>query len=119
MTLLPALLVICGRWIFWPKRPTFGSPEPTRTGFWARVGRVDRAAAAAGAGWSPPSLLGIACLGLFRLDTGGLSTEDSYTKEFDSITGQKELGEHGLVDQSNTVQVVANAEQARRGAPRR
>ena len=24
ITLLPALLVIFGRWMFWPKRPTFG-----------------------------------------------------------------------------------------------
>ncbi len=32
VTLLPALLVICGRWIFWPKRPTFGSAEPTSSG---------------------------------------------------------------------------------------
>jgi RND superfamily putative drug exporter len=39
VTLLPALLVITGRWVFWPKRPTFGSPEPTSTGFWAKVGR--------------------------------------------------------------------------------
>ena len=31
VTLLPALLVIFGRWIFWPKRPAFGSPEPTQT----------------------------------------------------------------------------------------
>ena len=38
VTLLPALLVICGRWVFWPKRPAFGSPEPTGTGFWSRVG---------------------------------------------------------------------------------
>ncbi len=30
VTLLPALLVIFGRWIFWPKRPTFGSPSPPR-----------------------------------------------------------------------------------------
>ena len=29
VTLLPALLVICGRWVFWPKRPAFGSAEPT------------------------------------------------------------------------------------------
>ena len=35
ITLLPALLVILGRWVFWPKRPTFGSPEPTQTGLWA------------------------------------------------------------------------------------
>ncbi len=39
VTLLPALLVICGRWIFWPKRPAFGSPEPTASGLWAKVGR--------------------------------------------------------------------------------
>ncbi len=29
MTLLPALLVICGRWVFWPVRPPYGSAEPT------------------------------------------------------------------------------------------
>ena len=47
MTLLPALLVISGRWIFWPARPRYGSAEPTATGFWARVGtRIARAAAA-------------------------------------------------------------------------
>ena len=57
----------------------------------------------------------IACLGLFRLDTAGLSTEDTYTKEFQSITGQKVLVDHGLVDQSNTIQVVANEDAGRRG----
>jgi RND superfamily putative drug exporter len=108
VTLLPALLVITGRWIFWPRRPTFGSPEPTQTGIWARVGR-----------WIAPRprqvwvvtsvLLAIACLGLLRLDTNGLSTEDSYTQEFQSVTGQQVLVDAGLVDQSNTVMVVANA----------
>jgi RND superfamily putative drug exporter len=53
-------------------------------------------------------VLAVACLGLFSLDTSGLSTEDTYTKEFDSIKGQKVLVEHGLVDSSNTVQVVAD-----------
>jgi putative drug exporter of the RND superfamily len=108
VTLLPALLVITGRWIFWPRRPGFGSPEPTQTGIWARVGR-----------WIAPRprkvwavttvLLAIACLGLLALDTNGLSTEDSYTQEFQSITGQKVLVDAGLVDQSNTVMVVARA----------
>jgi RND superfamily putative drug exporter len=107
VTLLPALLVITGRWIFWPRRPTFRSAEPTQTGFWAKVGR-----------WIAPRprqvwvvtsvVLAIACLGLLRLDTNGLATEDSYTKEFQSITGQKALVDAGLVDQSNTVMVVAN-----------
>jgi len=30
--------VIFGRWIFWPRRPTYDTLEPTATGFWARVG---------------------------------------------------------------------------------
>src|SRR5579875_1206428 len=39
MTLLPALLVITGRWVFWPVRPQYGSAEPTTRGVWARIGR--------------------------------------------------------------------------------
>src|SRR4051794_24785168 len=42
MTLLPALLVICGRWVFWPVRPSLGSAEPSSTGIWARVGALIR-----------------------------------------------------------------------------
>ena len=109
VTLLPALLVICGRWVFWPKRPTFGSPEPTSTGFWARVGR--RIAPRPRAVWVGTALaLGIATLGLFSLDTSGLSTEDQYTKEFDSVVGQRELLDHGLVDSSNPIMVVSAAD---------
>jgi len=108
VTLLPALLVICGRWVFWPKRPGFGSAEPTQTGVWAGVGR--RIAVRPRTVWVGTTLvLAVACLGLLRLDTSGLATEDAYTQEFDSITGQKVLEEHGLVDQSNTVMVVADA----------
>jgi RND superfamily putative drug exporter len=110
VTLLPAMLVICGRWIFWPKRPTFGSPEPTSSGFWAKVG--SRIAPRPRMVWSvTAALLLVACLGLVKLDPSGLSTEESYTKEFDSIQGQSLLVDHGLDDTSNTVQVVANTDQ--------
>ena len=111
VTLLPALLVICGRWVFWPKRPGFGSPEPTADGLWAGVGR--RISHRPRRVWvTTTGLLLLACLGLFRLDTSGLATEDTYTKEFDSIKGQKLLEEHGLSDNSNTVQVVTDAARA-------
>ena len=101
VTLLPALLVICGRWVFWPKRPAYRSAEPTADGFWARVGRCDRHRPRRV--WLVTTgLLLLACLGLFRLDAAGLSTEDTYTKEFDSIKGQQVLTDHGLVDNSNT-----------------
>ena len=111
VTLLPALLVICGRWVFWPKRPTFRSAEPTADGLWARVGRsISHRPRRV---WTATALLLlIACLGLFRLDASGLSTEETYTKEFDSIKGQKLLTEHDLSDNSNTVQVIADTDQA-------
>ena len=32
ITLLPALLVITGRWVFWPLRPRYGSQDPTAAG---------------------------------------------------------------------------------------
>ncbi|MFA6299501.1 MAG: MMPL family transporter, partial [Nocardioides sp.] len=111
VTLLPALLVICGRWVFWPKRPTFGSHEPTGTGFWAKVG--SRIAPRPRRVWVVTAgLLIIACLGLFKLDPSGLAQDEQYTKEFDSIKGQSLLAGHGLADTSNTVQVVTNTDQA-------
>jgi len=110
VTLLPALLVIVGRWIFWPVRPTFGSSEPTQTGLWARVGR--RISVRPRAVWVGTAvLLAIACLGLFRLDANGLSTEDSFTETLDSVTAQKLLADHDLADSSNTLQIVSNDDQ--------
>jgi RND superfamily putative drug exporter len=110
VTLLPALLVICGRWIFWPKRPTFGSAEPTSTGFWARIGQ--RISPRPRLVWVTTAIiLGVACLGMLKLDTGGLPSDEQYTKAFDSITGQQVLVAHGLIDSSNPVQVVSAAGQ--------
>ncbi len=111
VTLLPALLVIVGRWVFWPKRPTFGSPEPTQTGVWAKVGRWIEVRPRKVWTVTTGALL-IGCLGLFALDTAGLSTEDSYTKVYPSITGQQALADHGLADASNTVMVVTNERSA-------
>jgi len=107
VTLLPAMLVIFGRWIFWPKRPHFGSVEPTSTGLWARVGeRINVRPRTIWAGTAVVLL--IACFGMVKLNATGLSTEDSFTKTFGSVTAQKALFAHDLADNSNTVQVVAN-----------
>jgi RND superfamily putative drug exporter len=56
--------------------------------------------------------LAVACLGILTLDANGLSSEDSYTKEFDSIVGQKVLTAHGLSDQSAPLMIVANSDKA-------
>ncbi len=110
VTLLPALLVIFGRWIFWPVRPGFGTAEPTHSGLWARVG--ERISVRPRVVWVGTAVvLLVACLGLFKLDASGLSTEDSFTETLDSVTAQKLLAEHDLADSSNTLQVVANEDQ--------
>jgi putative drug exporter of the RND superfamily len=103
--LLVLIQVAIEHWTKVHSRPDFGSAEPNTTGFWARVGR--RIAVAPRKVWMITAvLLAVAALGLFKLDASGLSTEDTYTKEFDSIKGQKLLQEHGLADNSNTLQVV-------------
>ena len=44
LTLLPALLVICGRWVFWPVRPTLGSRRADRDRLLGPRGRAIAAA---------------------------------------------------------------------------
>ncbi|MEK8226420.1 MMPL family transporter [Oerskovia sp. M15] len=49
LTLLPALLVATGRWVFWPRVPHLGDDEPTEHGVWARLGaRISRRRGACG-----------------------------------------------------------------------
>jgi RND superfamily putative drug exporter len=111
VTLLPALLVIFGRWVFWPFIPRFGTPEPTSAGFWARVG--GKIAPRPRAVWiGTAAALAVLCLGFFRLDTSGIPSDEQYTTQQDSVTGQAILVEHGLVDASTPVQVVANEAEA-------
>jgi len=105
LTLLPALLVITGRWVFWPRRPSYGSDEPTTHGLWAKVGR--RIALRPRTVWVTTSIVLLAaCLGMLTLKTGNIPSEDQYTKTYDSVVGQRILVEHGLADTSTPVQVV-------------
>ena len=111
ITLLPALLVIFGRWIFWPRRPKYDTLEPSATGFWARIGT--RIAPRPRLVWIvTAAVLAICSLGFLQLNAHGLATKDAYTKDFDSVTGQQVLIDHQLADTSTPVQIVANADQA-------
>lgn len=111
LTLLPALLVITGRWIFWPTRPKFASGEQATQGIWAKVGTtINKSPRAI---WAVTALILLACsLGLIKLNATGLSTEDTYTKKFDSVIGQQILADHHLADRSNQLMIVANATHA-------
>ncbi|HEY2550005.1 MAG TPA: MMPL family transporter [Streptosporangiaceae bacterium] len=93
MTLLPALLVICGRWVFWPVKPTFGSDEPTSRGFWARIGRG--IAVRPRMVWVITALvLGAMALGLTGLKASGLTNAQSFRGTPPSVTGQTVLDQH-------------------------
>jgi RND superfamily putative drug exporter len=111
MTLLPALLVLFGRWVFWPRVPHVGDPEPTSAGLWARIGA--RIARRPRATWLvTAAILVLAAAGVAQLHAVGLSTEGSYTKSQPAIEGGKVLAAHFDGGAGQPVVVLANSAQA-------
>ncbi|MEV0092783.1 MMPL family transporter [Streptomyces sp. NPDC050738] len=111
LTLFPALLVIFGRWIFWPVAPHFGSPEPTVSGFWARTG--DRIARRPRAVWVVTALvLGGLSVGLVQLRADGIGNADAFTGTPDSIVGQQVQARYFPAGSGDPVVVIAAADQA-------
>src|SRR5260370_4405796 len=107
MTLLPALLVIVGRWVFWPARPTYGSAEPTSRGIWARVGRG--IAVRPRVVWVATAVvLGAMALGLTGLKASGLTNAQSFRGHPDSVTGQTVLDRHFAAGGGQPVVIVGN-----------
>jgi RND superfamily putative drug exporter len=107
MTLLPALLVITGRWVFWPAKPAYGSAEPTTRGFWARVGR--RIAVRPRAVWIGTVLvLGAMAAGIAGLHANGLTNAQSFRGTPDSVAGQTVLDQHFPGGAGEPVEVFAN-----------
>ncbi|MDG6103076.1 MMPL family transporter [Dactylosporangium aurantiacum] len=108
LTLLPVLLTICGRWIFWPLRPKVGSAEPTATGLWARVG--DRIARRPRGVWIVTALvLAVATIGVVQLDATGLTNKESFRNTQDSIVGEEVLARHGAGGAGSPVVVISTA----------
>ena len=93
LTLLPALLVIFPRGVFWPYKPAYGSAEPTARGLWARAGWA--IAPRPRLVWvSTAVVLGILALGLTGLKASGLTNAQSFRGHPDSVTGQAVLAAH-------------------------
>jgi putative drug exporter of the RND superfamily len=111
LTLLPALLVIFGRWVFWPRRPTLGSAEPTERGLWARIGA--RMAPRPRLVWVVTAVvLGTLALGATGLEANGLQSKDSFRTEPEAVTGEAALARHFPAGAGNPVQVIGRAEAA-------
>jgi putative drug exporter of the RND superfamily len=110
-TLLPALLVICGRWLFWPQRPRFGSHEPTTTGMWARTGRaIARHPRRVWVGTAVA--LAALSIGIVDLNANGLTNEESFRSTPDSVVGETVLARHFPAGSGSPVVVIANADKA-------
>jgi putative drug exporter of the RND superfamily len=108
LTLLPALMVVFPRGIFWPYRPTYGSTEPTTRGTWSRVGW--RIATRPRPTWIITALLlGVLTIGLTGLKANGLTTAQGFRGHPDSVTGQTVLTEHFPAGAGEPVIVIGNA----------
>ncbi len=108
ITLLPALLVIGGRWMFWPVHPRFGSPEPTATGLWARMG--NRIARHPRRVWVITALaLCAMALGVTTLHASGLTNSQSYRGNPSAVVGENVLARHFPAGVGSPVIVIARA----------
>src|SRR5262245_5188428 len=108
ITLFPSLLVICGRGIFWPIRPTIGTAESTERGFWATVGRG--IAARPRLTWIGTALaLSALALASTGLKTGSLPTTQTFTHETQAVIGERIQTTHFPSGAGQPLSVVANA----------
>ena len=109
VTLLPAFLVLFGRWIFWPRIPRFDDVDAQLTGTWAKVGNlVDKKPRKA---WMATGLL-LVVLAAFSttLKTDGLSTSESFTGNPESVVGQKLLENHFPGGEGDPTKVILKSE---------
>jgi RND superfamily putative drug exporter len=111
ITLLPALLVITGRWVFWPLRPRYGSQDPTSRGPWARIG--SRIAPRPRRVWIVTAvLLAVATLGLIGFQFRAFTQAQSYRGTPSAVAGERVLAQHFPAGAGQPVYVIGNAQQA-------
>ncbi|MFM2175856.1 MAG: hypothetical protein RLZZ527_932, partial [Actinomycetota bacterium] len=105
LTLLPALLIVVGRWIFWPRIPRFDDVDEKLSGFWSKVGGlVDRRPKAI---WISTAT-GLLIFAGFSttLNTDGLAQTEAFTSRTDSVIGLEKLGEHFPSGEGTPVEIV-------------
>jgi RND superfamily putative drug exporter len=109
LVVLPAALVLFGRWVFWPRVPHTGEPELADSGsFWGRVGALVAKRPAqfvAGA----VVVLAVMSVGIFRLDLG-LDQSDQFLEEPEAIAAAARLGESFPAGLTDPARVITRAE---------
>ncbi|MFI9509798.1 MMPL family transporter [Nocardia sp. NPDC052566] len=106
LTLLPALLVIAGRWIFWPRHPRLGTVDQTESGVWARAGLfISRRPRTV---WIVTALLlfGLA-YGVVGLRANGIENKNAFVGDSAAVTGTSVLERHFDAGTGQPVVVIA------------
>lgn len=92
LIVLPASLVVFGRWVFWPKIPHEGEPAlADRRSVWRRIGDVVAA--------RPRTVVAVSAAGLFAMSLGvlgintGLSVSDQFLEKPEAITASERLAQ--------------------------
>ncbi|MFB9235106.1 MMPL family transporter [Plantactinospora siamensis] len=107
MTLLPVLLLVFGRWLFWPFVPRPGTESRGGHGLWERIGtRVARHPRRVWLGTAV--LLGALALGSVGM-TVGLPATDMYTTRPESVTGQALLAEYFPAGSAAPAEITGSA----------
>ena len=105
LTLLPALLVIFGRWIFWPRIPRHDDVDEKLTGLWSKIATSTAKHPRNFATITAVILLIMAGL-IGTLKASGISTIDGFTKKPASLKGQELLLKHFPGGQSQPTQIL-------------
>lgn len=108
LVVLPAALVVCGRWIFWPRVPREGTPPlAERTSVWRRIGTAvaGRPTAVASAALVALALLAVGALGI---DTG-LDVDDQFLDEPEAVVGAERVAQSFPAGVAAPTQVVSTA----------
>lgn len=106
LTLLPAILVLVGRWVFWPRIPRHDDEDERLTGIWSKVANL--VGTHPRRTWVTTAAILIAALAFApQLKTSGLSQTDSFTGNPDSVVGLEKLSEHFPAGQGDPTLIVA------------
>ena len=105
LTLLPALLVVFGRWIFWPKVPKFDDVDEQLSGTWAKIGAaVEKNPKRI---WISTAVILTIFAGFsFTLKADGLANTEAFTARTDSVIGLEQLGKHFPSGEGSPVEIV-------------
>ena len=107
LLVLPAALVVFGRWIFWPIVPKYGSPDAISRSPWGKLGRgvSNKPVLVAIVGFV---ILGAMAAGLSTLNVG-LSQNDRFIVKPEAVLGQERLAEAFSAGSSAPATVVVPA----------